>query len=50
VPATILFAWVFFWFCEKPYMRKVMQREPSADYADFTDEKMQVTGLEPESA
>lgn len=22
IPATILFAWVFFWFCERPYMRK----------------------------
>ena len=22
IPATILFAWVFFWFCEKPFMAK----------------------------
>lgn len=22
IPATILFAWVFFWFCEKPFMLK----------------------------
>jgi peptidoglycan/LPS O-acetylase OafA/YrhL len=22
LPATILFAWVFFWFCEKPFMMK----------------------------
>lgn len=22
VPATILFAWVFFWFCEKPFMAR----------------------------
>src|ERR1043165_5357687 len=22
VPATILFAWVFFWFCEKPFMTR----------------------------
>jgi peptidoglycan/LPS O-acetylase OafA/YrhL len=22
VPATVLFAWVFYLFCEKPYMRK----------------------------
>ena len=27
VPATILFAWVFFWFCEKPFM---VRRAPSA--------------------
>ena len=25
VPATIAFAWVFFRFCEKPYMRKVVR-------------------------
>ena len=30
-PATICFAWIFFWFCEKPYMRKAAPRvtEPS---------------------
>ncbi len=22
VPATIFFSWVFFWFCERPYMRR----------------------------
>ena len=27
VPATILFAWLFFWFCEKPFM---VRRAPSA--------------------
>ena len=27
VPATIGFAWVFFRFCEKPYMRKVASKE-----------------------
>lgn len=26
VPATIAFAWLFFRFCEKPYLRKVVQR------------------------
>ena len=26
IPATILFAWVFFWFCEKPFM---VRRAPS---------------------
>jgi peptidoglycan/LPS O-acetylase OafA/YrhL len=25
VPATIIFAWVFFWFCEKPFMTKRKQ-------------------------
>ena len=27
VPAVNLFAWVFFWFCEKPFM---VRRAPSA--------------------
>jgi peptidoglycan/LPS O-acetylase OafA/YrhL len=29
IPATILFAWIFFWFCERPYMRKTkrLQKE-----------------------
>jgi peptidoglycan/LPS O-acetylase OafA/YrhL len=22
IPATIVFAWLFFWFCEKPFMAK----------------------------
>ena len=35
VPATVVFAWLFFLFCEKPYMRKVVRNvdrleEPSA--------------------
>jgi peptidoglycan/LPS O-acetylase OafA/YrhL len=28
IPATILFAWVFFWFCEKPFM---VRRTPKDD-------------------
>jgi peptidoglycan/LPS O-acetylase OafA/YrhL len=29
VPATIMFAWVFFWFCEKPFMmRRAPARKP----------------------
>jgi peptidoglycan/LPS O-acetylase OafA/YrhL len=27
VPATIIFAWVFFWFCEKPFMVKSTEKE-----------------------
>ena len=27
IPATILFAWVFFWFCEKPFMVRRAPRE-----------------------
>jgi len=27
VPATIIFAWVFFWFCEKPFMVKSAKKE-----------------------
>ena len=30
LPATIIFAWVFFWFCEKPFMIKSTRREKVA--------------------
>lgn len=30
IPATILFAWVFFWFCEKPFMLKRMPQATEA--------------------
>lgn len=46
LPATILSAWVFFWFCEKPYMRKTSK--PKAE--TFLDDKPTVSALEPESA
>ena len=29
VPATIVFAWVFFWFCEKPFMVKSVPADKS---------------------
>ena len=40
IPATIIFAWVFFWFCEKPFM---VRRAPKAikvstDYTDLSVE------------
>ena len=42
VPATILFAWVFFWFCEKPFMmRRVATtpvEKPATDYTDLSVE------------
>jgi len=42
VPATIIFAWVFFWFCEKPFMTKrvatTQAEKPSTDYADLSVE------------
>ncbi len=44
--ATILFAWVFFWFCERRYMRKSREKKEAADY---TEENRSVS-LEPESA
>ena len=57
VPATILFAWIFFWFCERPYMRKranaprddvaVQKEEPQKDRPQ---ESTPITQLEPESA
>lgn len=34
VPATILFAWVFFWFCEKPFM---VRRPPRTGFQDVQD-------------
>jgi peptidoglycan/LPS O-acetylase OafA/YrhL len=42
IPATIVFAWVFFWFCEKPFM---VRRAPGAvkvstDYPDFSVESV----------
>ena len=27
IPATIMFAWVFFWFCERPFMVKETRRD-----------------------
>lgn len=40
IPATILFAWVFFWFCEKPFMvrRAPKATKVSTDYTDFSVE------------
>lgn len=40
VPATILFAWVFFWFCEKPFMvrRAPKAMKVSTDYTDLSVE------------
>ena len=29
VPATIVFAWLFFWFCEKPFMVKRTTKQPA---------------------
>ena len=31
VPATVVFAWVFYLFCEKPYMRKRVRKVESLD-------------------
>lgn len=47
LPATIFFAWIFFWFCEKPYMRKTMGSTPEVDPRDRAPEP--VANLEPES-
>jgi len=42
VPATIIFAWAFFWFFEKPFMTKrgaiTPTEKPSTDYADLSVE------------
>lgn len=47
LPATIFFAWIFFWFCEKPYMRKTMGSTPEVHPRDRAQEP--VANLEPES-
>jgi peptidoglycan/LPS O-acetylase OafA/YrhL len=38
VPATIVFAWVFFWFCEKPFMvrRDVTSTAAAREQTSFT--------------
>ena len=53
IPATILFAWVFFWFCEKPYMRttKSGRLKKAAATSEREDEPVTpIQQLEPESA
>lgn len=50
LPATILFAWVFFWFCEKPYMRITRPTKASTDYTVYAEQDGKVNVLEPESA
>ena len=36
IPATILFAWVFFWFCEKPFMVKSAPQAAKATVPQIT--------------
>ncbi|HEY8226656.1 MAG TPA: acyltransferase [Pyrinomonadaceae bacterium] len=51
IPATILFAWVFFWFCEKPYMRKASGGLKKVALAhQRSDDAVTPIQLEPESA
>ncbi len=40
IPATIVFAWIFFWFCEKPFMVRRAPRatKVSTDYTDLSAE------------
>ena len=33
IPATIVFAWVFFWFCERPFMSKRMEARRDVETA-----------------
>ncbi|MFN2529719.1 MAG: acyltransferase family protein [Pyrinomonadaceae bacterium] len=47
IPSTIIFAWLYFWFCERPYMRK---SRASEERAHNTLEEHIATTLEPESA
>jgi peptidoglycan/LPS O-acetylase OafA/YrhL len=51
IPATIFFAWVFFWFCERPYMRKPTSAVRTKEVVkDQVQEVTPITQLEPESA
>lgn len=53
VPAIILFAWFFFWFCERPYMRKkanVTEKTPSTNQTRLAENDVAPIQLEPESA
>jgi peptidoglycan/LPS O-acetylase OafA/YrhL len=40
IPATVVFAWVFFWFCEKPFIVKGAPKavKASTDYTDLSVE------------
>lgn len=45
VPATILFAWVFFWFCEKPFMvRRVPREETKASWTTLPESQPSTVG------
>ncbi|HZI86822.1 MAG TPA: hypothetical protein VFD48_08305, partial [Pyrinomonadaceae bacterium] len=49
-PATVAFAWMFFQYCEKPYMRKTVNRrrqEQEADVRSRRQEQEEQTLLEP---
>ena len=37
VPATIIFAWIFFWFCEKPFMISVRRNRIRTGLQDLHD-------------
>jgi peptidoglycan/LPS O-acetylase OafA/YrhL len=37
IPATILFAWVFFWFCERPFMVKKKAKPPATPHLSGLD-------------
>lgn len=43
VPATIVFAWLFFWFCERPFMSKKVQIGTKSNSQRFVDEKPDVS-------
>jgi peptidoglycan/LPS O-acetylase OafA/YrhL len=43
VPATIVFAWLFFWFCERPFMSKKVQESAKSNSQRMVDEKQDVS-------
>jgi len=41
IPGTILFAWVFFWFCEKPFMaRRAVHETTQRSHPQITQEAL----------
>ena len=41
IPGTILFAWVFFWFCEKPFMaRRTVHETAQRSHPQITQEAL----------
>jgi peptidoglycan/LPS O-acetylase OafA/YrhL len=49
IPATIVFAWVFFWFCERPFMTRRKSVEEVATTTEPSSENLSVWQPVPEA-